>query len=151
FLPKQTWQESEYACRALRQAGFEPIPHVPVRLLDSKHTFDRLLANLTQDAQVREILLIAGDYPQAVGPFARVAGVLQSGRLGKHGLRRVSIAGHPEGHPQVPLGEIRRAEREKAALAAELGLEATFVTQFFFEPVPFMQWTAELRASGVQA
>jgi len=151
FLPKQAWQESEHACRALRQAGFEPVPHVPVRLLDSEHTFDRLLANLTQDAQVREILLIAGDYPQAVGPFTCVADALQSGLLGKHGLRRVSIAGHPEGHPQAPLEEIRRAEREKAAIAAELGLEASFVTQFFFESAPFLKWTAELRASGVQA
>jgi methylenetetrahydrofolate reductase (NADH) len=30
-------------------------------------------------------------------------------------------------------------------------LETTFVTQFFFEPAPFLKWTAELRASGVQA
>jgi methylenetetrahydrofolate reductase (NADPH) len=150
-LPKQTWQETEEACRILVQAGFDAIPHVPVRLLPDESTLDRLLANLTRDGQVREILLIAGDYPEAAGPYRCVADVLQSGLLNQHGVQRVSVGGHPEGHPKVALDEIRRAEREKALIVAQLGLELTFVTQFFFEATPFLNWVGELRAAGARA
>ena len=36
-------------------------------------------------------------------------------------------------------------------LAAEAGLEATFLTQFFFEAQPFLEWVAASRAAGTRA
>ncbi|MFC4311825.1 methylenetetrahydrofolate reductase [Steroidobacter flavus] len=150
-LPKQTWQQTLDACREVREVGFDPIPHVPVRLLDSEHTLDAFLRQAVSEAQVAEILLISGDYPQAVGPYSSVADVLRAGRLHEHGLRGVSMAGHPEGHPKVPLAEIRRAEREKVTLAQAAGLQTTLLTQFFFEAPPFLKWADELRADGVSA
>ena len=150
-LPKQTWDDTVAACRAVSDAGFDPIPHIPVRLLDGVSTLDRVLDTLTRKARTKEILLVAGDYPLAVGPYSIVADVLESGRLDRHGLRRVSLAGHPEGHPTVPLSEIRRAEIEKAMLAEQAGLQATFVTQFFFEAQPFLDWVGHTRAAGVDA
>ena len=97
-------------------AGFEPIPHIPVRLMANAETLDRTLDRLVRDAHVQEVLLIAGDYATPVGPYSAVGEVLGSGALAKHGLTKVSIAGHPEGHPVVALDEIRRAEREKLSL-----------------------------------
>lgn len=146
-LPKQTWRQTLDACGAVSAAGFDPIPHIPVRLLDNERTLDRFLADATANAGVREVLLIAGDYPHPNGPYATVADVLRTGKLGEHGLNRVSLAGHPEGHPKVALDEIRRAEREKAQLAVSLGLETTLLTQFFFEAPPFIEWARELRSS----
>jgi methylenetetrahydrofolate reductase (NADPH) len=141
-LPKQTWQQTLDTVRLVSKAGFDPVPHIPVRLVDSERTLDRFLGS----AGVQEVLLIAGDYPQASGPYATVADVLRTGKLGQHGLRRVSLAGHPEGHPKVELAEIRRAEREKAQLARALGLETTLLTQFFFEAHPFLDWASQLRS-----
>ncbi|HWK50965.1 MAG TPA: hypothetical protein VNR40_13820, partial [Steroidobacter sp.] len=141
-LPKQTWQQTIDACRDVREAGFDPVPHVPVRLLDSERTLDAFLSEAARRAEVAEILLISGDYPQASGPYSTVAEVLRAGRLREHDLRRVSMAGHPEGHPQVPLVEIRRAEREKTELAQAAGLQVTLLTQFFFEAPPFLEWAA---------
>lgn len=149
-LPKQTWQQTLDACDDVRAVGFDPVPHVPVRLLDSERTLDDFLRAAAR-AEVAEILLISGDYPQASGPYSTVAEVLRAGKLGEHGLRRVSMAGHPEGHPRVPLAEIRRAERDKAELARAAGLQATLLTQFFFEAPPFLEWAAGLRAEGVGA
>ncbi|WP_116810152.1 hypothetical protein [Steroidobacter cummioxidans] len=131
-LPKQTWQQTLATCRDVREAGFDPVPHVPVRLLDSERTLDEFLHEATRRAEVAEILLISGDYPHASGPYSTVAEVLRAGKLSEHGLRRISLAGHPEGHPQVSLVEIRRAEREKAELAQAAGLQVTLLTQFFF-------------------
>jgi len=150
-LPKQTWQETIDACREVREAGFEPVPHLPVRLLESERILEEFLRDATHRAEVAEILLISGDYPQAIGPYSSVAEVLRTGKLSEHGLRRVSMAGHPEGHPKVVLEEIRRAEREKAQIAEAAGLQATLLTQFFFEAPPFLEWAAGLRAEGVGA
>jgi len=149
YLPGQTWQQTEAACVAVRAAGFEPVPHVPVRLIQDSVALHRLLASLVESARVNEILLIAGDYDVASGPYSSVAEVLRSAALETTGLTRVSLAGHPEGHPKVPLADIRAAEREKTQLAARAGLEANLLTQFFFEPQPFLDWVRELRASGV--
>lgn len=150
-LPKQTWQETLDACGQVREAGFKPVPHVPVRLVESARTLEEFVREAIRRAEVEEILLISGDYPQANGPYSSVAEVLRTGMLTELGLRRVSLAGHPEGHPRVPLAEIRRAEREKAQLARAAGLEATLLTQFFFEAAPFVEWAAGLRADGVGA
>jgi methylenetetrahydrofolate reductase (NADPH) len=150
-LPKQQWSDTEAACRAVRAAGFRPVPHVPVRLLPDAATADRILGGFVDTAQVDEVLLISGDYPQPLGPYTEVLQLLNSGMLQRHGLRRVAVAGHPEGHPKVRLGDIRRAEIDKARLAQQAGLELTLLTQFFFEQAPFLDWVRELRSGGVQA
>ena len=150
-LPKQTWQDTTTAARAAREAGFDPVPHIPVRLIADADTLDRTLGDFVQQARVQEVLLIAGDYPESIGPFSTASDVLRSGLLIKHGIKRVSVAGHPEGHPKVALDEVRRAEVEKTSLAAEAGLDVALVTQFFFEHAPFLEWVAELRAKGVKS
>jgi methylenetetrahydrofolate reductase (NADPH) len=150
-LPKQEWRETEETCRAVRAAGFRPVPHVPVRLLPDAATMHRVLGEFVNTAQVDEVLLISGDYPQAAGPYSEVLQLVSSGALQQHGLKRLSIAGHPEGHPKVQLAAIRHAELDKVRMAQQAGLELTLVTQFFFEQTPFLEWARELRSAGVQA
>ncbi len=150
-LPKQEWRETEETCRAVRAAGFRPVPHVPVRLLPDAATMHRVLGGFVNSAQVDEVLLISGDYPQAAGPYTEVLQLVNSGALQQHGLKRLSVAGHPEGHPKVQLAAIRHAELDKVRMAQQAGLELTLVTQFFFEQTPFLEWARELRSAGVQA
>ena len=149
--PAQTWAETLSACRAVHDAELEPVPHIPVRLLPDACTFARVLRDLVRDARVEEALLVAGDAPRAAGPYAAVAEALREPALRDAGLKRVSFAGHPEAHPSVALETIRRAEREKAAIAAGLGLEAAFVTQFAFEAQPLLAWAHAMRSDGVRA
>jgi methylenetetrahydrofolate reductase (NADPH) len=150
-LPKQEWQATVTACKAVRAAGFEPVPHVPVRLLPNAETLDKLLGDFVAQAQVKDLLLISGDYPQAEGPFSTVAEAMRTGLLNKHGIANLSVAGHPEGHPKVALEEIRHAEVEKATLAQQSDLQLSLVTQFFFEHQPFLSWVDEMRKKGVKA
>jgi methylenetetrahydrofolate reductase (NADPH) len=150
FLPKQSWQQTVAVSVAVRSAGFEPVPHLPVRLIPDQATLEHTLSELVAQAQVQEVLLIAGDYDSAVGPYGNVSDVLRTGALERAGVRRVSLAGHPEGHPKVELDLIRRAEREKLQLAANAGLTPRLLTQFFFEPEPFLAWNEELRRDGIQ-
>jgi hypothetical protein len=50
-LAKQSWQQTTVACQAVRAAGFEPVPHIPVRLLPDASAFDQLLADRRSGAQ----------------------------------------------------------------------------------------------------
>jgi methylenetetrahydrofolate reductase (NADPH) len=149
--PAQTWEETIDACRAVAESGFEPVPHIPVRAIADAPALARLLRDLAAQARVREVLLIAGDAPRAAGPYESVADALRDSAFRDSGIRRVSFAGHPEGHPRVAMETIRRAEREKAAIAEEQDLQATFVTQFVFEPEPLLAWARDMRAEGVRA
>jgi len=149
-LPKQSFNDTLAACMVVRMADFEPIPHIPVRLLESQKELFELIDNAVRQG-VREVLLVSGDYPEARGPFSKVSDVLRAGDLRSRGLERVSLGGHPEGHARVSLQEIRAAEVEKAQIAQQTGLEASFVTQFFFDADPFLRWAKELRNAGISA
>ena len=150
-LPAQTWRQTLETCVAVRAHGFEPVPHVPVRRLAGVAALEQLIADLVARAQVSRVLLIAGDEPRPVGAFSSTLDALRSGVLGAHGIDRIFVAGHPEGHPQVPDAELRSAERHKVAFAVAHDLELTFLTQFFFDAEPFLAWARRLRSEGVQA
>ena len=150
-LPGQTWDATSAMCQAVRRAGYEPVPHVPVRLITSAESLERILHMLAVTSRPRGILLISGDYPEAKGPYSEVAEVLESPALTAHGFTEVAVAGHPEGHAQVPNDRLHASERRKLAIAQADGLQATIVTQFLFEPEPFIVWANELRMRGVTA
>jgi methylenetetrahydrofolate reductase (NADPH) len=149
FVPGQTWRETISACVAARAAGLEPVPHIPARELSSEAALDNLLVQLTTRGGVRRVLLVGGDRDAPAGPFAQSLDVLRSGMLARNGIRDVRVAAHPEGHPRIAEAELRRAEREKIAYAAQQGIELTFVTQFFFDAGPFLSWARELRSQDV--
>jgi methylenetetrahydrofolate reductase (NADPH) len=149
-LPRQTWAQTQKSCAELAAAGLDPVPHIPVRLLKSERELDETLSAM-RDAGAREMLLIAGDYARPDGPYHQVQQILCSGKLQQAGFTRISVAGHPEGHPFVPTREIRRAQIEKARGGAAAGLQITLVTQFFFEASPFIAWARDLRLAGVAA
>ena len=150
-IPGQTWEQTLSACVAARAVGLEPVPHIPVRELTDEAALERLVAELVAQAGVRRVLLIAGDRDVPRGAYAQSLDVLRSGVLTRHGIRQVVVAGHPEGHPSIAAAVLRKAEREKLRCAAEAGIELSFLTQFFFEPGPFLAWVLELRAQGVRA
>jgi methylenetetrahydrofolate reductase (NADPH) len=148
-LPQQSWEQTVAAAIEVRQAGFTPVPHVPARRLAGEQELGRLVEQLAGKAAVEQVLLIAGDQPP-VGAFAASSDVMRTGLLQRHGIRRVSVAGHPEGHPRVASDELRAAELDKARLAEDAGLELTFVTQFGFDSAPIVEWVRELRSRGIR-
>ena len=148
-LPRQTWAQTVETCAKVVAAGFDAVPHVPVRLIENGQQLEEILSAL-RDAGAGELLLISGDYARAQGPYHQVLDVMRGGELQKYGFTRVSVAGHPEGHPSVALDEIRRAQLEKARHGAAMGLEVTLVTQFFFESTPFIDWARDLRQAGAE-
>jgi methylenetetrahydrofolate reductase (NADPH) len=143
-LPGQAWNDTVAACSVVRALGATPVPHLPVRCVRDRQSLQRFLDECVAQAGVREVLLIAGDYPHSVGPYSTTVDVLQTGLLAQSGIDRLSVAGHPEGHPVVSPDELRSAEREKIAFALSNHVPLTFLTQFFFAAEPFIDWQRRL-------
>jgi methylenetetrahydrofolate reductase (NADPH) len=96
---------------------------------------------------VDEVLLIAGGMAP-VGEFHETVQILESGCLEEAGIRRVGVAGHPEGHPDVADDLLTWALAAKNRIARERGLDMYLVTQFTFAAEPVVAWERRLRAMG---
>jgi methylenetetrahydrofolate reductase (NADPH) len=137
------------AARRLRMAGYVPVPHLAARRLASRAALDDRLARLTGEAGVDDVLVIAGSVAAPAGPFASSIDLLRTGLLAAHGIMRIGIAGHPEGSPDIPAGEVEAALAWKAAFAAQNGIEMRIVTQFGFDADRYIAWADGLRAAGI--
>ena len=108
------------------------------------------VARLRGEADVRRVLLIAGDVAAARGPFKSSRDVAATGLLQAHGITRVSVAGHPEGHPYLDEAATFASRlRPGATGARETGMRVDIVTQFCFESAPILKLLGELGARGI--
>jgi methylenetetrahydrofolate reductase (NADPH) len=147
-VPAQRAEEAVEQASRLRRNGFEPVPHLAVRAFTSDGELDRLLARLTAEAGVRQVLVIAGDRDPPAGPLRSALDVIDSGLLQRHGIRAVGIAGYPDGHPRIPGHELDRALADKIAAAEATGLRLHIVTQFCFDAAAIIGWIRKLRDFG---
>lgn len=149
WLPHDTPEARVGAAVCLRTAGFEPVVHVSARQLKDRESFATLLTELSARADVKRLLLVGGDRANAAGPFATVLQIIESGLLEAAGIRKVGIAGHPEGHPAVDTAILWQALQEKCDALAQRGIESEIVTQFSFDADGVLAWLAELRDRGL--
>jgi methylenetetrahydrofolate reductase (NADPH) len=76
---------------------------------------------------------------------------LRAGVFEKHGIKSISLAGHPEGSKAIGDVRLRQAIIDKNAYAKDTTAKLTLVTQFGFEPEPFIAWEKMLRAEGINS
>lgn len=151
FLPGQHLEAVAAAAIAVRRAGCDPVPHLAARQIESLAALDALLARLNGEAGVTRIMLIAGDSQLVHGPFAMSLPVIASGLLQKHGIRRVNLAGHPEGGSYLARDAGFDVLRTKIDAAEKQGLAVGIVTQFCFEAAPVLTYLADLTRRGITA
>jgi methylenetetrahydrofolate reductase (NADPH) len=149
FIAGDTPGASVATAAALRRGGFNPVPHVGARHMASLAQADEFLARLAGEAGVEQILAIAGDLPRPAGPLVSTAHLLRTGIVAARGIRRVGLAGYPEGHPVISATDLDAALSEKLALLGGQGLAAYVVTQFCFDPRPIAAWLVRLAATGI--
>jgi methylenetetrahydrofolate reductase (NADPH) len=149
FLPGDNYRHNIDTAAALRRAGYHPVPHIAAREMVSREALDDFLARLRGEADVTRIVLVAGDVVAAKGPFKSSLDIGASGLIEAHGFARLSVAGHPEGHPYL------KPENAFAVLAAwrhwglQTKIRVDVVTQFCFESAPILEWIVELHARGI--
>ena len=140
WLPGDDPARQVSVAASIARAGFHPVPHVAARSFATSQALDDFLTRAVGEAGVARLLLIAGDQPQARGPFASSLQVLETGLLQKHRIGLIYVAGHPEGHPRVAREIMHDALKQKLAWGRDHGIALRVVTQFCFEPEPVVEW-----------
>ncbi len=149
-LPKRSFVEAVDHATAIRAAGYEPVPHLAARSVESRAMLEEFLAQVTEQASVRRALVIAGDQDKAPGPFSDARDLIESGLLQKYDVRDIGISGYPEGHPRIRLETLDRALAAKVESAEHSGLRVQIVTQFGFDPQAIVGWVTRLRDHGFE-
>ncbi len=88
------------AAGAVRRAGFEPVPHLPARFIKDKDDLFARVARLSGHG-VTEILVLGGGAPEPLGVYDAAVQLIETGVFESHGIRRLGLAGHPEGNPDI--------------------------------------------------
>lgn len=100
-----------------------------------------------RDAGIANILALAGDPPAdapdefAEGDFTHALELVEL--IAERGEFSVGVAAHPEGHPRSP-----DLDSDRRHLAAKLDAADFAITQFFFEPEPYLRMVDQLAALG---
>lgn len=133
----------------LRRVGLIPVPHVAARHVESAAQLEEFAARLAGEAGVDRVLVIGGDRAHPVGPYDCSVAVMQTGVFQKAGIRRIAVAGFPEGNPSIPGALVSEALAAKVNFARSAGLDLFIVTQFCFEPEPIVEWLRSIRSQGI--
>lgn len=149
FLGNEDLEMRVAAAKAVREAGFVPVSHVAARRMSSDEEFVEFLAALRGQVGSSHLFAVGGDPSEPMGPYASSLDLIRSGLPAEHGFTHISIAGYPEGHPDISDAELWSALEGKSAALKEQGLSGTILTQFGFDVDPVHAWIDEVRARGI--
>jgi len=150
FLPGDNYRHNVETASALRRAGFDPVPHIAAREMVSREVLDDFLARLRSEADVGRVLLIAGDVAAAKGPYRSSLDIAASGLIEAHGIGRLSVAGHPEGHPFLTADGAFKVLEAWRDWGRQTSIGVDVMTQFCFESAPILAWIGELASRGIE-
>jgi methylenetetrahydrofolate reductase (NADPH) len=141
------------AASALRKAGLEPIPHIPARFVLDETDLKNRIGALAGDAGVTQMLVLGGGAPTPMGKFDAAIQLLQTDVFQANGVKRIGIAGHPEGNSDITKvhGEavLLKALGEKQDWLKANNMAGFIATQFLFEAAPVAYWASTLRDNGI--
>jgi methylenetetrahydrofolate reductase (NADPH) len=148
-VPNSTLTQLVRTAIAVQAAGFQATPHLVARRINYPATLRSTLAELVSHG-IEQVLLVAGDTEHAAGEFESTLDVLASGLLEKSGIKRIGIAGYPEGQRGISLAMLSSALKSKQAFADRTGVPLFIVTQFGFNGNALKAWEPDLARLGVE-
>jgi len=146
--PKASVEDVVRVAVKAQSVGFRASPHIVARRLPSEEGLKEALRRLS-DAGVEQVLLVAGDLERPLGKFTSTLQVLDTGLLETSAIKRIGVAGHPEGHKSIGPEEQLAALRYKQAFGARTGIEVHIVTQFGFNPEAICAWDQRMTEQGI--
>jgi methylenetetrahydrofolate reductase (NADPH) len=148
FLPGSDIRDTVETVKRLYAEGMKPVPHFAARSIPNKQFFEDNLKIFQDEAAVDEALLIGGGVDNPVGDFSSSMEILQLDLFQKYGIKKLGVAGHPEGSPDIPPADVTSAMLAKNAYAKANGIEMYITTQFCFEAEPIIAWDKQIQAEG---
>jgi len=140
--PKKGIEPTLKLAGRLSAEGFEVAPHLSARLVRDRAQLGEILARL-REAEIRDVLVVAGDAPEPAGEFEGSGALLEAMDEIGHGLEEVGITGYPESHPLISDEATIRAMYQKEPYA-------TYITsQICFDTGTINDWVLRVRRRGV--
>jgi methylenetetrahydrofolate reductase (NADPH) len=149
FLGNEDLEMRVAAAKAVRDLGFLPVPHISARRLASRAQLEEFLSRLQDVGATESVFVVGGDPTTPEGPYEDSYDVIRTGLLKDYGVKEVSIAGYPEGHPDISDEVLWRALEDKSLSLVQQGLDATILTQFAFDTDPVLAWIDAVRRRGI--
>jgi methylenetetrahydrofolate reductase (NADPH) len=139
---------TQEATERVLDTGHRPIPHLAARLVEGPDHAAKL-ASWLREHDLREVFVVAGDAPDAAGPYEGALPFMRDLIDADPGVDRIGIAGYPDGSAVMDEETARAQLRHKQALLAEHGLGGWISTQMCFDPDTIRRWLETERADGV--
>jgi len=149
FLAGSDFADTVRVVRRLKNEGMRPVPHIAARSVPSRAQLESWLDALVEAGGIDEVLLVGGGVDRPRGPFERAMQLLETGLFEQRGIRRIGIAGHPEGSADFSDEAAMQALKDKNSYARETGCEMFIITQFVFEAQPAIAWDRRIRDAGI--
>lgn len=147
-LPGEPWQDVVAAAERLQANGFIPVPHIAARSIADQAELETYIKALVQRAKVDQVLVVGGGTDKPIGALSGTVALLETGILERHGINVIGLAGHPEGHRELPEPAVAATLEDKWAYAEKTKAQCRLVTQFLFDADPLIAWEHALRAGG---
>jgi methylenetetrahydrofolate reductase (NADPH) len=148
-LPRVSHDHQFEAAKMIREAGFDPVPHIAARKFSSRNELADHLAALTGRAGVTRALIVAGDLSRPLGPYADTLDLLNDDAFLRSGIAEIGISGYPEGHPLIEEDLTDKLLARKTDLASQAGMSVEIVTQFCFSATSIIDWHDRIRRQGI--
>lgn len=137
------------AAREVKRRGLVPVAHISARRLPSQAALEEFLNGLRAQNTMQDVFAVGGDPRSPEGPYADSLTLIESGLLQGYGARHISIAGYPEGHPDIPDDALWSALERKSAALLRGETSGSIITQFVFDADAVFSWIEDVRARGI--
>lgn len=139
--------------RRLTDEGFQPMPHLPARIIPDRLTLETWVRRYREEAGVTQALLLGGGVSTPAGDLDSSIAMLETGVFDRLGFDRLHVAGHPEGNKDIDrdggTAVVDEALKWKQSFSERTDAEMAIVTQFAFEAAPVIAWAERIAAAGI--
>ncbi len=148
FLPGTDYKDTIRIAKRLKKECFNPIPHFAARSIPNFEMLENSLNRLCGEVGIEEVLCIAGAIPKPIGDFANTMELLETDLFNKYGIKKIGVAGHPEGSPDIAEKDITYALDWKNRFQSTTDAQLYIVSQFCFDTDKIIQWDQKIRKTG---
>ena len=122
--------------------GFRVTPHISAKSISGENHLESVIKRL--DAlKIESIFVPGGDGPEPIGKFNNAYDLLKALQKSGHNIKKIGIAAHPEGHPDINEKILMEALEKKKDLADFI------VTQMCFDANVLGDWLVQINQQGI--
>ena len=122
--------------------GFQVIPHISAKSVTGEKHLETIIKKL-DELSIESVFVPGGDGPEPLGEFNNAYDLLKALQKSGHNLKKIGIAAHPEGHPDISNKILMEALEKKKDLADYI------VTQMCFDANILGDWLVRINQQGI--